>query len=725
MRAFFVRFQFLSNYVLWTIFGIILYILGFFLPHSSSTFFLIATLYLIILPGYLFWRLLRIRAEGALRLLIFFGLGLAFYLIINLAAIFIGINIDHLIKIYGIILPLLFIATLISDWQKPFQPEAIVDWKKIWQKENIIYIVPIALSLFIFLVIKAKGADFNGDPYYHLAIVRKVVEGSKLNPASLIFSQTGSSNAAYAYPAWHIFVGGIAKILNLDIFTTWSKLTLPILVFTLLTWFQFSLILFGKKGYGVIAFIFFACFTFFGNAGYLFQRLTMPDTLAQYFLMPLAFILFLKYFFENQKGKRNLGLILFYTLTLISLLIVHGIHYFYVLFAVVLFSIIYCIYEPKNYRQILRGLGLTLMPLLVVSAVMELKSGFISDTLKHFSGSQNIEIAYSKFSNMGLRVQYSFLLTPFLFLFVRKQRKLIFLVILMLLTPLIYWTPLRDVSSRLFSFVFTDRLMGNVVLYYFVFAVFITFLLVSFDEAMATLSRRGKFVYYFLISIIFLMIISLEVLHQSFSHFFEIIFYSDNISSFLTQNVLIVLSVIVLITLVLLVFQRYKKNLVFDFKDFNYTSNAVIFSALIAFILLSPSIVQSRQALLNARYVTNARSNIISEETLGKDGWQFLADLTPKSVILADDEATKELSTLVNHYMAYNLSSAAEAELMMVYDNGISDDKKIQLLKSSVYKIDYVYVRPAYSDSLPFFNGHPGVVEKVFEGEAKIYKVIK
>ena len=661
-----------------------------------------------------------------MRLLIFSGMGLVFYLTINLVAIFTGIDLDLLMMIYTIILPALFIGALIFDFSKPTKEEAITDWRKIFLKENLIYLVPIVLSLFIFLVIEAKGADFNGDPYYHLAIVRKVVENTPLNPAALAFTKVGTTNPAYSFPAWHIFVAGVSKLLNIDIFTTWSKLTLPILVFTLFTWFQFSLILFGKKSYGVIAFVFFVCFTFFGNAGYLFQRLTMPDTLAQYFLMPLAYIFFLVYLFRVKlKENENYKWLILYVLSLIVLLVVHGIHYFYVLYAVFLFSIFYSFLEKKEYRRILIALAVTLAPLVLLGGFMELKSGFISDTLKHFSGSQNIEIAYSKFSNMGLRVQYSFLLTPFLILFVRRKPRLIFLIVLMLLTPLIYWTPLRDVSSRLFSFVFTDRLMGNVVLYYYVFAVFVTFLLVIFDEAMTTLSRRGKFVYYFLISIIFLMIISLEGLHQSFSHFFEIIFYSDNISSFLTQNALIVLSVIVLITLILLVFQKYRKNLVFDFKDFNYTSNAVIFSALIAFILLSPSMVKSWQALLAARYLGNAQSNIVSQETLGKDAWRFLANIHPQSVILADDEATKELSTLVNHYMAHNLSSAAEAELMTVYDNGISDDKKIQLLKSSVYKIDYVYVRPAYSDSLPFFNGHPGVVEKVFDGEAKIYKVIK
>jgi len=717
-----VRYQFLYNYVLWVIFGIILYILSLLLSHSSSLFFLITSLYLLILPGYLIWRLLRIPASGMMRLIIFFVLGLAFYLLINLVAVLIGINIDQLIKIYEIILPLLFLAALFFDFLKPFQEESITDWKKIWRKENIIYLVPIILSIFIFLVIEAKGADFNGDPYYHLAIVRKAIEGSKLNPASLVFSQTGSSNPAYAYPAWHIFVAGLARILDVDIFTTWSKLILPLTLFSFISWFLLSKAIFEKRSFTIVAFIFFLGFTFFSSAGYLFQRLTMPDTLAQYLLMPMAFVSFLNYLAQNDsKGKWGKNIV--YLLLLVSLLIVHAIHYFYILSGIILFSLIYLIVSFKDRRQIITGLGLTLVPFAIVAVVMEIQSGFITETLRHFSGSQDIAIAYANFQNIPLMFKYALLLSPLLLLFIKKQKGMILLFALMILVPLVYWTPLKSVASRALSFVFTDRLMGNVTLYYFVYAALITFFLAILSNVSETLSKKVKLFYYFLLLIIVGLTLALEILHRSVSHFFEIVFYTDAVSIFLDQYWQALLGVIVLVTLFGIFWQKVKKNSI-AFVEMG-AFNTILFSAFLGIILFSPSAVKAWQEVNNARLSNlDARSHIINDESLDGNGWQYLEGI-PKTVVLADDEGAKELSTLVNHYMAYNLSSASEEDLMAVFYPATSDEEKIELILSPIYKIDYVYLRPAYVSSASFFEKYPKIFDKVYDGEAKIYKVIK
>jgi len=726
MKDLFADHKFLFNYILLVLIGLILYSLSLILSHSSSFFFLAASLYLITLPGYLIWRIIRIPAQGIMRLLIFFGLGLAFYLIANLKAIFFGINIDQLIKIYVIILPLLFIVALVSDFLKPFKQEAIFDWKKIWQKENIVYLVPIVLSIFIFLVIEAKGADFNGDPYYHLAILRKVVEGSKLNPASLVFSQTGSVNPAYAYPAWHIFVAGMSKILDVDIFTAWSKMVLPILVFTFLAWWQLSKAIFGKKNYAALGFIFFLASTFFSNVGYLFQRLTVPDTLTQYFLMPLALVLFLENIFSEKIDYKKLSV---FSLAMISLLIVHGIHYFYVLLAAILFVIIYIVVERKRYRVALLTLIWALAPLLFIALILEVKGGFISGTLRHFEGSENIDIAYFQFASMGLVFQYAFLLTPLLLLFIKKEKRLILLLALMVLTPLIYWTPLKDLFSRILSFVFTDRLMGNVALYYFVFALIAGFFIVLFENAVVAVSRIEKYIIQGLLGTILLVMILLECYDHTVSNLFDTIFYSQNISNFLTENVWYILALIIIIVIGLLWWQVAKKRNIFELGEFQSGINGLILSFIFVFMLMSPTLRQSFNLISPGAQVDKPdyRERIISYETLGGETpVAFIRGNVPaKSVILADDETAKGLSMLTNNYMAYNLSSSAEQELMTVFDDNNAADSKTNLIKSPIYQIDYIYLRPAYLTSAAYFESRPNFYQEVYSGDAKIFKVIK
>ena len=719
------RYQFLYNYVLWILFGIILYILSFLLPHSSSLFFLSISLYLIMLPGYLIWRLLRIEAQGIMRLLIFSGLGLAFYLLINLAAVLIGINIDQLIKIYEIVLPLLFLVALFFDFLKPNQEKPITDWKKIWQKENLPYLIPIVLSIFIFLVIEAKGADFNGDPYYHLAIVRKVIEGSRLNPASLVFSQTGSANPAYAYPAWHIFVGGVSKILNLDIFTTWSKMVLPILAFAFLAWWKLARLIFRKNSFTILAFIFFATFTFFGNAGYLFQRLTMPDTLAQYFLMPLALALFLDNIFDQKLNQRKLSV---FALTLISLLIIHGLHYFYVLFAVVLFVIIYITVERKNYRKILLVLFWSLAPFLILALALEIKGGFISDTLCHFTGSQNIEIVYSEFNNMPLPFKYAFLLAPLLVLFLRKEKNILMLLALMVLTPLIYWTPLRDLSSRVFSFVFTDRLMGNVALYYFVFSALAGVIVLFIEKSAVTLPRRGQGFFLALLLAILGMLVVLEETSGLVSRFTLNVFYSDEVSNFVGGHVWSILVIIIILTASLFIWQERKKRFI-EFGEFTSYWRGFVILSILAFVLIAPSwatgvmLIKASANLEKSDYTDKA----ISYESLGsQEAVEFIQRNIPKkSIVFSDQESIKQLSNLTDLYMAYNLSSGAEQELTKIFDENVSEKTKTGIITSSKYQIDYVYLRPAYLPSAAYFESYPNIYQEVYSDGAKIFKVIK
>src|SRR3990167_1803525 len=83
---------------------------------AFSPIFLIFSLYFFLLPGWLLGRLIKIDYKDfSSKVTISFGLSLSLYLIINLLAIFLALNINQLIIIYNILIPILFIAAVVFD----------------------------------------------------------------------------------------------------------------------------------------------------------------------------------------------------------------------------------------------------------------------------------------------------------------------------------------------------------------------------------------------------------------------------------------------------------------------------------------------------------------------------------------------------------------------------------------------------------------------------------
>ena len=440
------------KYGFWLVSGLILYLLVKLSPGvaSNAFFFTLLCFYLLLLPGWLLFGFLKVNLEDRIgRFLAYFALGLSFYFVLSFIAIFAGISLASLSIVIFILLAGLLITSLLlalcRNNQKPFYA---VGFNRL---ENLYFILPVAIGAFILWVVYLKGANLNGDPYLHLSIIRKALDGTSLSSRDLALTKTQFINPAYVYPVWHIFLAFLSKISHLSIFQVWSNILILLTLISFLVWYYFSKVLFQKTSWTILALSLFMIFVFYGGPGYLFTRLGVPDTFSQLILLPLGLAFALKYILDHKPDKKIL--IINFLLAFI-LLVLHGPHYFYLVVSTSFFGILYAAthWQDQDYKptlwKFLKVFLVELAALILIGATIELRSHALSVAIIEFYKSPSGGVIFStSFQKFGLVYKYGFLLLPLVFLFWRSRR-LLFIPATMLLVPLIYWTPLQSIFNK-------------------------------------------------------------------------------------------------------------------------------------------------------------------------------------------------------------------------------------------------------------------------------------
>lgn len=379
---------FILEYILWILFGLLFLILAKTAPQifANPWFFSMAFLYLLLLPGWLLFGILKIKIEDFAGLfLCYLTLGLIFYLILALLAVLAALSLAALIKISFGLLILLFVLGFLLALFRPAKTPTLP--KKITEAD-LFLLLPIIFGAFILYVVYLKGPGLDGDPYLHLSIIRKAFLGDSLSPRALAFAKTGLIMPAYNYPIWHVFLAFLSKILSLDPLIVWSNVLFALTAIMLFIWYWFFKKIFVQKGWSILALLIFLAVTFYVGTGYLFTRLAVPDTLAQFILLPLLIALSLDYIFAQNQNRSLLVII---SLLAIISLIIHGPHYFYFLFIFLIFGLLYTIVGLKDnaYKIILKKIGevifISLIPLVLFGIIVEALSGSLSMILAEFS----------------------------------------------------------------------------------------------------------------------------------------------------------------------------------------------------------------------------------------------------------------------------------------------------------------------------------------------------
>ncbi|MEK7142608.1 MAG: hypothetical protein AAB785_00180 [Patescibacteria group bacterium] len=699
---------------------------------ATSPVFLIFALFLLLFPGWFLSRLIKIETYNITsQLVISFSLSLSFYLLVNLIAIFLGLNIEGLLWVYYILLPILFLAALTSDlWQDKTWPAFKL--KTIFQKENLLLLLPIVFGTIIILVIDAKGADFNGDPYFHLAIMRKAIEGQPLTLNNLAFIKVYEPNPAYAFPAWQIFLGVISKVTALDIFTVWAKMILPLTLLSFFSWYYLSKTIFPNRTFQIISLLFFMIFIFGPSAGYIFQRLSVPDSFARLVVAPLVLALGLEYFLNK---KISWKILLVFGLGAINLLIIHGMHYFYLLLLLLCFFILWSAFSFKDsgfFSNLKRGLlvlGAAILPATVLTIILEVKSKIISVSLSHFRAAAPANLAYLNFGKYPLIYKYGYFLLPIVVLF-RKNRPLVFILSSMIIAPLVYWTPLKDYLSSFLSQVFVDRLLVNTSLYFLVFSLLIGFLVVKVENNLSRYFKTSWLPALFL-TILLTFFVLLEINNKTFSSFGDSYFYSRKISQSISASSLSIFLVISILAFLIYIYEKFKsKKDYFLLPEFKNQLAGFILIILLSFVLFAPAFTKTFASLKSSRFFSSRdfsqKAYALSDIGYDPGGIEFLkSQIPPKSVILADKLASRSIAMLSDHYLAYNLGSFREGKLTAVFTNDLSDNEKEIILFSPKYAIDYIFLRLPDAQGDEYFSQHPELYQKVYDSKVQIYKVFK
>lgn len=717
------------KYSSWVIIGVVIYLLGAIFPNSFANSFLfsIIFLYFVTLPGWLIARIFSIQSEDSIgRFLINFALSLGFYLIISFFSIALSLSLEVLTFVVIILSVLLFGIALFLDIY--FQKSVLISKKNFKNPENLYYLLPLAIGIFILFIVYLKGPGLDGDPYLHLSIIRKALEADKLNSRALAFTKVSAINPAYLYPVWHVFLGFFSKIISLDPLIVWSKILFPLTAISLLTWYFLCTKIFTQKFWSILAFSIFSGVTFYAGTGYLFTRLGVPDTLSQFIILPLAVGLSLEFIFSKHKKLKLLvpiGL-----LGIISLL-VHGPHFFYLLFTFIAFGIFWAIvaFKDPDYRKILVKIGqllsVIILPLILLLIIIEIRFQSVSSILGEFDKVQSPSLR-TQFTRFGLLSRYGYILMPLALLFIR-QKRVLFIFASLSLVPIIYWTPLGGFLGKYLSYVFVGRLRDNTTLYFLIFSLVLGLTIIILDRIVSRLSQNIRKITAVFLVILTLFLIFLEVRFQTVFLWAYNVLYSKSTSNFVNENLVWFFLLSGLLTIIgFLVWKlNLKRNIILDELEIKNKFLSFMLVILITLFFFTPSLEYLRIYLPNPERVdaNNYFSNKFNNDSNALEYVKTNIPLT--AVILANKDVASGLSVLSGRYMAYNLGSAYETKLMKIFSGAFTPEQDNTLILDNRYMIDYVYLEKPALENLTYFDSEKELFTKIYDGQSIIYKVIK
>lgn len=716
------------EYGIWAAFGILILL---FIKLSPSVFanvwiFTIVFLFLLVFPGWILTKVFKISLKDWVgRVLSYFVLSLAFYFVLNFLAITLGFSLNFLSFLIFVTLIVLFIIAIILNLKG--ENAAEINWQSFLKLENIYYLLPIALGILILWLVSYKGPSLDGDPYLHLSIIRKALDGSSLSPRALAFTKMQMINPAYVYPTWHIFLAFLAKTFTLSIFQVWSNILTGLTIVSIFAWYYLSKVIFEKKGWTILALSFFLIFTVYGGPGYLFTRLGIPDTFAQLILLPLGLAFSFKYIFEENPGKK---LLIINFLIAFMLLVLHGPHYFYLLLSIGFFGILYALshFRDQNYKltisKFLKVFLVELAVAILVGGIIELRSHSLSVAISEFnkssSGGVNLTTSFTRFP---IVYKYGFLLLPPVLIFF-KSKRLLFIIATMLLTPLICWTSLAVFFSKTLSGVFTNRLLVNTALYFYVFALIFGTVLLFKDRILERFSKSLKNIFFVLTILIGIILVFIEERYQFVSDLIYKIFYAKPTNTYVNSHSWAIFIIIAAIALVILIIVSILRKMKVENSDYQNHLFVFLLMAILSYILITPTIVNIRYQLTQPKNLTGEAyfKYLIKND---QEALNFVKTQIPKgSVILAGSIVSKGLPTLLDQYMAYNVGLSHDETFKWVFDKKNPDSAKAEIVTASKWAIDYIYLNDPTNQG-SHFSAHPEIYQKIYSGQTEIYKVIK
>lgn len=674
----------------------------------------LAVLTLIFLPGVLLWRLIKMTQENlSIKLLYIIGLGFVFYFLLNFLALIFKMTLGQLSFAIGFLGLILFCLSFWEDRQSVW-PLNFNWFKKQTAGDWILLALIILGTLAAFWGVNAQGNKFIGDGAFHLAILRKIISADNLSPYNLWVTKLTSLNLVYSFPLWHLFLGFLTKILNLNIFATYNLVLLPLVILTILVVIGFLKSVFQNRYLMIIAFLTFLVLSLSAGIFYNLLPLRSPDSLVRLLLLPLVLGLTANYLFS--KNTKNLTNILLITLLVIFMGVVHFtqlLDYLLILGLLLIFLVIF-----DRQKENLKKIGWFL---LVIVGILALYLGifhfegirqFFLGNLANLSSDNFANKSYHDTGNIYLYIVFSL---PLLAIFTR-ERRFLFLLIIALTCLAISWQffHLRIFFLKYFGGIFAIRAITDIP--GFVYLGFTLFLLMA---GLNLLLARKKVILYSssIILIVFLLaILLIEPLKSPIASFIDQAFFTPKNPFFYVYFVpiLILLAAVSLVTYIHQKFIQKKELIIQDPQD---KLNFAIITFVLFAILSLPYAANFWQTLAK-----NSNGSLIQPHQAanlgdldrigGQPTLDFLNTLPSSSVLAISDVSTAQILTpYIKQYLAefpFGITNFNTSQ--KIYDPNIASADRLQILKAD--SINYIVCLRPYETSI--FESEPQKFEKIY-----------
>lgn len=693
----------------------------------------------LILPGFSLSRIFRLTFSKDLysKFMLYLVLGLMFALVISLFAIVAPLTLSAAVVIYFLAMSLVLMTALILDIFRPTPLDlpTFDDIKTSLFKNWPFYLIFLFLIFLILCSLDVRGADFRGDPFFHLAVLRKAMGDFPLSAVNLSYVRT-QLHIAYSFPVWHVYMAILHRTLGYNIFTLWNELIIPLSLMAVLTWYWLFRSIVKKTGMAVLLLGFYLLLTVIMRQFYIYTRLPVPDTLGQHILLPMALTLLIKYVYDL---KTNYKLLITIAIFGAFMGVVHFTQYFYFLSVVFVFLVTFTVLgiSRKEYLVTVKRIfyvgALSAGIMLPFLAVLQITGKSLLKTVQTFMGNPAQVLKYGTFDNISVYAKYAYVLLPLLLIFIKRNKTIVFLIAIMLTMPVFYaeWLGIKGITMKFLSFIFINRLYANVVWYFAVIGLFFGIIFIFFDKLLDALSRKWKYVSLMVglvLMVIFGLAIQAQIKNNFLTHLFEGVF-SKGANAFLNTYHIALIAITLIIAIVICVFEylNQKTDDFFKIKSFSHPVVMAICTAMILFFISAQDIKiykffpKEFRGRYFFRETENSGGKVISYGAVGgPDTVRYIEkNIPPKSIFLSDSGYFM-LPILVDQHMA-NYSSSADTIAAYMYDGSQPLDYRLKHIRDT--QTDYILMILPNPKKIEAFDSYPQYFTKIYENRALIYKV--
>lgn len=712
---------------------------------------------LLAVPGFALAQLFKIKLQtGFDQLMIWLTLGLIFGLVVCSVAMVSGLTVFNLILMYLIGIGALLIASFVIDLRHESAIETPIewDWRQIFNGNNLGYLIIIVIAGIIVAGVGIQGTLFRGaDANFHLSILRKAFEIDPLTPQNLSFIKSKTIHVAYGLPIWHIFLGMLARLMQSDPFLIWKAISMPLSILAVLVWGWLAKIIFNNRFMAYVALAVFLNYIFNWNTGYLFTLLPFPDSLNNYLILPLAIALLLKYVFGPSTHKfGDWKLLIVFVIFNLLMVNIHITQYLYLMIMTGILGVLWLFnWRSPDFKPVLKKIGLALGANIILFlpflAYVEVKSHMLSDVLvslwKYDDPRKLRYIAFDKINYFG---KWAYVLVLPTLIFVRRQRAILFLLVMYVFLALTFIYPISHFLVRVFGYIFVSRIFGSIVWHFLILAAIYGFLILLLDRVLSLLPKIWRWA----INIIFVLgaavLIWAEVKFTLAGRAYEWMF-SKVVDNWFNAYYLWAIGVLAIITIAILILQ-WRKPKTIEWFQFHEPKNGLMASSLIIVLIVIlfgttysygwdyTKLTAQSAFLLKPVSMVDVRTGGSNMESVirgvgGHDMVEFVQTNVPtKSVFLVPGSVINTFSTILDQYMIAYPRKKIVAQTQKIYSakNQISLEDGLKMLTST--KVQYILLTDAPDQNQAFFDKYPDHFEKIFpasaadgDGDSVIYKV--